>query len=54
MLVGLYVMPFAGIAFLWFIVSLRMWISDGLLPGPVRRVHRVAAHVDIGPRSARQ
>lgn len=28
MLVGLYVMPFAGIAFLWFIVSLRMWISS--------------------------
>jgi hypothetical protein len=26
-LFGLYVMPFAGIAFLWFIVALRMWIS---------------------------
>jgi hypothetical protein len=26
-LVGLYVMPFAGIAFLWFIVALRMWIA---------------------------
>src|SRR5262245_30364166 len=26
-LVGLYVMPFAGIAFVWFIVALRMWIS---------------------------
>ncbi len=24
---GLYVMPFAGIAFVWFIVALRMWIS---------------------------
>lgn len=24
-LVGLYVMPFAGIAFMWFIVALRMW-----------------------------
>ena len=23
--IGLYVMPFAGIAFLWFIVALRMW-----------------------------
>ena len=26
-LVGLYVMPFAGIAFVWFTVALRMWIS---------------------------
>lgn len=26
-LVGLYVMPFAGIAFLWYIVALRMWIK---------------------------
>jgi len=26
-LVGLYIMPFAGIAFVWFIVALRMWIS---------------------------
>jgi hypothetical protein len=26
-LVGLYLMPFAGIAFIWFIVALRMWIS---------------------------
>jgi hypothetical protein len=25
-LVGLYLMPFAGIAFIWFIVALRMWI----------------------------
>ncbi|MGH3011609.1 MAG: hypothetical protein ACRDLZ_06160 [Gaiellaceae bacterium] len=25
LLVGLYVMPFAGIAFVWFIVALRMW-----------------------------
>jgi hypothetical protein len=25
--VGLYVMPFAGMAFLWFIVSLRMWAA---------------------------
>lgn len=24
---GLYLMPFAGIAFLWFVVILRMWIS---------------------------
>jgi hypothetical protein len=26
-LVGLYLMPFAGVAFMWFIVSLRTWIS---------------------------
>jgi hypothetical protein len=26
-LVGLYIMPFAGMAFVWFIVALRMWIS---------------------------
>lgn len=25
--IGLYVMPFAGIAFLWFIVALRMWAA---------------------------
>src|SRR5262245_58409311 len=30
-LVGLYVMPFAGIAFVWFIVALRMWIAHSLL-----------------------
>lgn len=28
--VGLYVMPFAGIAFLWFIVALRMWAAASL------------------------
>ena len=26
-LVGLYIMPFSGIAFMWFIVALRMWIA---------------------------
>src|SRR5262245_30087675 len=25
-LVGLYLMPFAGIAFIWFVVALRMWV----------------------------
>jgi hypothetical protein len=25
---GLYLMPFAGIAFLWFVVALRMWIKQ--------------------------
>lgn len=29
-LAGLYLMPFAGIAFIWFIVSLRMWIAAQL------------------------
>ena len=28
-LVGLYVMPFAGIAFLWFCMALRVWIRVG-------------------------
>lgn len=28
-LVGLYVMPFAGIAFLWFTVTLRAWMRHG-------------------------
>jgi hypothetical protein len=28
LLAGLYLMPFAGIAFIWFIVSLRMWIAS--------------------------
>jgi hypothetical protein len=26
-IIGTYIMPFAGIAFLWFIVALRMWIA---------------------------
>jgi hypothetical protein len=26
--VGLYLMPFAGIAFIWFIVALRLWLSS--------------------------
>ncbi|TDD64939.1 hypothetical protein E1262_26650 [Jiangella aurantiaca] len=29
-LVGLYLMPFAGIAFLWFIVALRTWIAHSV------------------------
>jgi hypothetical protein len=29
-LVGLYLMPFAAIAFLWFAVALRMWLSRSL------------------------
>ena len=27
-LIGLYVMPFAGIAYLWFIIALRLWIAN--------------------------
>ena len=30
-IVGLTLMPFAGIAFMWFVVSLRMWISGSIL-----------------------
>ncbi|TAH38181.1 MAG: hypothetical protein EYC70_06050 [Planctomycetota bacterium] len=31
-LVGLYVMPFAGIAFLWFCMAMRVWLRAGSLP----------------------
>ncbi|HEX5165257.1 MAG TPA: hypothetical protein VFV93_07675 [Thermomicrobiales bacterium] len=41
-LVGLYVMPFAGIAFIWFIVSLRMWISSS-----TRRVNELLSNVQL-------
>jgi hypothetical protein len=30
LLVGLYLMPFAGIALIWFIVALRMWVSNSI------------------------
>ena len=30
LVVGLYLMPFAGIAFLWFIVSMRLWIRSAV------------------------
>ena len=30
LLVGLYLMPFAGIAFMWFSVALRMWIEGSV------------------------
>jgi hypothetical protein len=33
LLVGLYIMPFAGIAFLWFIVSMRLWIRAAIVFG---------------------
>jgi hypothetical protein len=41
-LAGLYVMPFAGIAFVWFIVALRMWIS-----GSERRENVLLSNVQL-------
>jgi hypothetical protein len=41
-LVGLYLMPFAGIAFVWFIVSLRMWIS-----GTIRRENVLLSNIQL-------
>src|SRR4029453_12296893 len=34
-IVGLYLMPFAAIAFLWFIVALRLWIAFSARRGGV-------------------
>jgi hypothetical protein len=41
-LVGLYLMPFAGIAFLWFEVALRTWIG-----GDVRRGNDFLANIQL-------
>jgi hypothetical protein len=41
-LVGLYLMPFAGIAFLWFVVALRLWIS-----GSGRRENVLLSNVQL-------
>jgi hypothetical protein len=41
-LVGLYIMPFSGIAFVWFTVALRMWIS-----GSARRVNVLLSNVQL-------
>jgi hypothetical protein len=41
-LVGLYLMPFSGIAFIWFIVALRMWISSS-----TRRVNELLSNVQL-------
>ncbi|MGD9894071.1 MAG: hypothetical protein AB7N70_18540 [Dehalococcoidia bacterium] len=41
-LVALYIMPFAGIAFLWFIVALRMWIS-----GSARRENVLFSNIQL-------
>ena len=42
MLVGLYIMPFSGMAFIWFIVALRMWISSS-----TRRVNELLSNVQL-------
>jgi hypothetical protein len=42
LLVALYVMPFAGIALIWFIVALRMWIS-----GQVRRENVLLSNIQL-------
>jgi hypothetical protein len=42
LLVGLYLMPFAGIAFIWFIVSLRMWIA-----AHVRRENALLSNIQL-------
>ncbi len=42
MIVGLYLMPFAGIAFIWFIVALRMWVA-----GTARRVNILLSNVQL-------
>ena len=39
---GLYLIPFSGIAFLWFVVALRMWIS-----GSTRRINILLANVQL-------
>jgi hypothetical protein len=41
-LISLYIMPFAGIAFLWFIVALRMWISHS-----VRRENALLSNIQL-------
>jgi hypothetical protein len=41
-LVALYIMPFAGIAFIWFIVSLRMWLSFS-----VRRENALLSNIQL-------
>ena len=41
-LAGLYLMPFAGIAFLWFVVALRTWISKS-----ARRVDELFSNVQL-------
>jgi hypothetical protein len=46
---GLYLMPFAGIAFLWFVVALRMWIKESSREDALfSNVQLVSAIVFIG------
>ncbi len=42
LLVGLYLMPFAGIAFMWFSVALRMWIE-----GSIRRANYLLSNIQL-------
>jgi hypothetical protein len=42
LLVGLYLMPFAGIAFIWFIVALRMWVE-----GSIHRVNALLSNIQL-------
>jgi hypothetical protein len=42
LLVGLYLMPFAGIAFIWFVVALRMWVE-----GTSRRVNILLSNIQL-------
>lgn len=41
-LVGVYVQPFVGITFLWFIVALRMWIAAG-----TRHVNQLSSNIQL-------
>jgi hypothetical protein len=42
LLVGLYLMPFAGIAFIWFVVALRMWEE-----GAARQVNIMLSNIQL-------
>ncbi len=42
MIVGLYLMPFAGIAFIWFVVALRMWVA-----GTALRVNILLSNIQL-------
>jgi hypothetical protein len=42
LLVGLYIMPFAAIFFIWFTVSLRMWVS-----GSIRRENILLSNLQL-------
>jgi hypothetical protein len=41
-IVGMYLMPFAGIAFIWFIVAMRMWVQSA-----TRRVSVLMSNVQL-------